>query len=401
MTGRVSQIRLADRIGRVAESLTLAVTARALELKRQGIDVVGFGAGEPDFPTPAHVIEAATQFLAKGQVKYTASSGTPELKSAILHRLSEDHDLTYDAGNVLVSCGGKHALYLALQALCQKGDEVVIIAPYWVSYPEMVRLADAEPVIVSTSPAQDFTPDLSDIEAAITDSTRVIILNSPGNPTGAVYDRATLEGIARLAEKHDLVVFSDEIYEKLVYGDTEHVCFPTLPDMKDRTILFQGVSKAYSMTGWRIGWSVGPKDIISAMSKLQGQMTSNPASPSQVAAVAALTGPQEVVGTMREEFDARRRLIVDGLRALPGVTCPEPRGAFYVLPDVSGLYGQNLGGHEINGSLSFSAACLETANVALVAGVAFGDDRCVRLSYAVSREAIQKGLDRLRKLIEG
>ncbi len=402
MTGRVMTQRLTDRTRRVAESLTLAVTARALELKRQGIDVISFGAGEPDFPTPPHVIEAVTAFLAKGQVKYTAASGTPELKNAILQRAATDDGLSqYEPGNVLVSCGGKHSLYLALQALCEAGDEVLILAPYWVSYPDMAQLADAKPVIVETSPSDGFRPDLERLEAAITERTRVLILNSPGNPTGAVYDRTTLEGIARLAEQHDLIVFSDEIYAKLVYGDAQHTCFPTLPGMQERTLLFEGVSKAYSMTGWRIGWTLGPKPIIQAMAKIQGQMTSNPATPSQVAAVAALNGSQDVVEDMRTEFDARRQIIVDGLRSLPGVSCPEPQGAFYVLPDVSKLYGKTLGGHAVTDSLTFSAACLESANVALVAGIAFGDDRCVRLSYANSREQIQEGLARLKKLIEG
>jgi len=396
--------KLADRIGRVGESVTLAVTAKARAMQAQGVDVVAFAAGEPDFDTPEHVREAGKAAIDAGQTRYTPASGTPALKKAIAGKLKRDNGLEYDpATEILVSCGAKHVIYNLVQALCEEGDEVVIPAPYWVSYPEMARLAGAEPVFPQASSAQDFKLTPEQLAGAVTAKTKAVILNSPSNPTGAVYSPAELKALAAVLVGRDVWVISDEIYEKLVYDGAEHASIARLePRLKGRTLVVNGHSKSYAMTGWRIGYAAGPAAVIKAAGSLQSHSTSGPAAMCQAAALAALTekdGGAAELEAMRAEFQARRDLIVERLGAIKGISCVKPRGAFYVFPDVSGCYGRKIGEVRVDGSLSFAQACLETAHVALVPGVAFGADNCVRMSFATGTELINKGLDRLAKLL--
>jgi len=398
--------RLARRAGRIAESVTLAVDAKAKQLIAEGADVVSFGAGEPDFDTPAYVREAGKAAIDKGLTRYTPASGTLELKRAIAAKLKRDNRLDYDpAREVLVSCGAKHVLYNLIQVLCNPGDEVLIPAPYWVSYPEMVRVADGRPVMPLAGAEQGFKLAAAEWAKAMTRKTKAVILNSPANPTGAVYSPAELRELAAVLVERDVWVIADEIYEKLVYGPARHESLAALePRLKDRTLVVNGHSKSYAMTGWRIGYAAGPAAVIAAAGNLQSHSTSNPASMCQAAAVAALAledGGAAGIEAMRREFEVRRDLIVGRLNRLPGVKCVRPDGAFYVFPDVSACYGKLLAGVKVADSLSFASVCLERAHVALVPGVAFGDDRCVRLSFAASQAKINAGLDRLEKLLAG
>ncbi|MSP15862.1 MAG: pyridoxal phosphate-dependent aminotransferase [Myxococcales bacterium] len=389
--------RISRRLADIKPSITLAVTARAARLRADGIDVIGFGAGEPDFDTPEHIKDAARRALAAGETKYTHVAGTLALRQAICNELSSAHGLSFGPDAVLVSAGAKHSLYNLFMALLDPGDEVVIPAPYWVSYPDMVKLAGGTPVIAPTRVEEGFLLSPAALAAAITPRTRAIVLNSPSNPTGAAYDRAALEALRPLIEERELVVVSDDIYRRLVYGDFRFVQPATLsPKMASLTVVVDGWSKAYAMTGWRLGFAAGPKRLIDAMSTLQGQSTSNVTSIAQAAAIAALTGPTECLDEMRHEFDRRRQVIVPRLRAIPGVTCFEPQGAFYAFPDLSAYLGRRApGGQAIVDDVALCDYLLDVGRVAVVPGSGFGAPGFVRLSYATSMAAITRGVDRL------
>jgi aspartate aminotransferase len=365
-------------------------------MKAEGIDVVSFGAGEPDFDTPQNVKDAAIKALQAGMTKYTPTSGTPELKKAICDKLKRDNGLEYAPSQIIVSIGAKHSLYNVMLAICDPGDEVIIPAPYWVSYPEMVKLADGVPVYVQTNESTGFRMTPEKLQAAITSETKALVLNSPSNPTGAIYEPAAIAEIARIAVEKGIYVIADEIYEKLVYGNNKMVSIASLgDDIKRLTITVNGLSKSHSMTGWRVGYAAAEQDIISGMSRIQDHSTSNPVSFVQAGAVEALCGPQDAVETMRQAFDERRRVIVDGLNAIPGVVCPNPGGAFYVFPNVSAYYGKSFDGREISGSDSFGEFLLNEAKVAVIPGSGFGADSNIRLSYATSMENIKKGIARI------
>lgn len=391
---------LAERVKKIKPSPTLAMDAKAKALKAQGLDIVNFGVGEPDFDTPEHVKEAAIKAIRDGFTKYTPVGGIDELKEAIVQKFKKDNNLEYTKEDILVSCGAKHSLYNIAQALYGPGDEVIIPSPYWVSYPDQVLLNDATPVFLKTYEEDSFMlrPDV--LESKITKKTKAIILNSPSNPTGLTYDKKTLQAIAEIALKHNVYIISDEIYEKLVYDGTEFISIASLDkDIKDKTIVVNGLSKSHAMTGWRIGYAAGPKDIIKAMTNIQSQSTSNPTSIAQKAAVAALTGPQDFISVMHAEFDKRRKFLVEGLNSIEGVRCLKPTGAFYAFPNISKLYGKKTGARQINSSLDMAMYLLEDANVALVHGEAFGDDNYIRISYATSMENINKGLERIREAV--
>ena len=387
---------LARRLATLAPSATLAVQAKAKELKRQGIDVISFGAGEPDFDTPPRVKRAAAQAMERGQTKYTEVGGIAELRAAVCAKLRRDNGLEYEPADVVVSCGAKHTLYNVFVALLDPGDEVIVPSPYWVSYPEQARLLDGVPVPVATREATGFDLDPDAIAAAVTAKTKLVVLNSPNNPTGAVFSPATLEAVARLAVERNLWVISDECYEALTF-EGRHVSIASFgPEIKARTVVVNTCSKAYAMTGWRIGFAAGPRAIIRAMTDVQSQVTSNPSSIAQWAAVEALTGRQDEVAKMAGEFDRRRRLVVDGLNALPGVRCVMPKGAFYAFANVSGLFGKHRpGGAPLGGSTDVAGFLLDEARVAVVPGADFGSDAHIRMSYATSAALITEGLARM------
>jgi aspartate aminotransferase len=393
-------IRLASRLSKIKPSMTLAVTAKAAHLSRQGIDVIGYGAGEPDFDTPEHIKDAAKRALDSGATKYTDVGGTPELRKAAAEWLGKAHNLQLAAENILVSCGAKHSLYNLFQALLDEGDEVIISAPYWVSYPEHVTMAGGKPVIIETTPETGFLFSGAQLDAACTSRTRAVILVSPSNPTGAVADKKNLEEIAEVCVKRNLLVVSDDIYRSLVYGG-QYTSIATLgKEIRERTILIDGVSKTYAMTGWRIGFCAAPPELIKGMAVMQGQSTSNPAAVSQAAALAAITGPQECVEAMRREFDKRRMVMVEKLRAMPGVKCVEPRGAFYAFPDLRGCLGKHVpGGGIVDDDLALAEYLIEKARVAIVPGSGFGAPGFARLSYATSMEKIETGLGRMHKAL--
>lgn len=393
-------MKLSLRAERLKPSATLTITAKAKELKSQGVDVVGFGAGEPDFDSPEHVKERAIKAIRDGFTKYTAVGGMDELKEAILQRLREDHGLEYEKSEIIVSTGAKHSLYNITQVLIDSGDEVIIPAPYWVSYPEQVRLAEGTPVILDTREEDGFKIDPDELKKHINPDTKALILNYPSNPTGATYSEDELRAIVEVAMDAGLIIISDEIYEKILYNGLKHTPVASLgEDVKKSTILVNGVSKTYSMTGWRIGYAAGDKDVISAMSKLQGQSTSNPTSISQWAALAAFSGPHDEIVRRTGEFERRKNYIVDRLNAVPGIHCMSPQGAFYVFPNVSGYFGRRYDGKEIKDSLDFTEYILLEAKVAVVPGVAFGSDDHVRISYATSMDEIVKGMDRIEEAL--
>jgi len=396
-------MKLAKRLDGVKPSPTLAITARARALQAKGIDVVGFGAGEPDFDTPRAIKEAAKRAIDAGFTKYTASAGIVELREAIANRVREDHGVSYEPGEVLVSCGGKHALYNLFQALLDPGDEVVIFTPYWVSYADMVRVAGGVPVLVETTIDDGFDPNPDAIRRAFSERTRAVVLNSPSNPTGAMLSRRTLETVIALAKGRNVLLVSDDIYDKLVYrGKFENV-LDLDPSLKSQVALVNGASKTFSMTGWRIGWTAGPQPLIASMGKLQDNSTSNPNSIAQKAALAALTLP-EIEGeleAMRRTFDERRKHIVARLNAIPGIRCFDPAGAFYAFPDVRALLGRRAPGglHAMATDEKLAEVLLEQYLVAAVPGSAFGAPGHLRLSFATSMEQIDKGLDRIEKMV--
>jgi aspartate aminotransferase len=384
-----------------APSPTLAITARANQLKADGHDILAFGAGEPDFDTPEHIKQAAIDALDAGKTKYTPSAGIPELKSAIIEKLKRDSGLEYKPGEVIVSCGGKHTLYNLFQAIIDEGDEVIIPAPYWVSYPEQVKLAQGTPVIVETSDRTGFAPTPEQLAWAVTPKTRAVVLNSPSNPTGAMWPRATIEAAATLCIEKGLWLISDEIYEKIVYPGNEFLSPASLsPEVKARTFTVNGMSKAYSMTGWRLGYVAGDATVVAAMNRIQDQSTSNPTSIAQWAGVEALNGPQGFLSEWVTEFDGRRRVIVAGLNQIAGLTCRLPEGAFYVFPNISGLIGKTTpDGKTITDGDDFAAYLLESAQVAVVPGSGFGAPEYVRLSYATSLATIERGLVRIAEAV--
>jgi len=396
----LNRMKVSERAQAIPPSATLAVTSRAKELKAQGVDIVDFGAGEPDFDTPDFIKEAAIKALLAGKTKYTAESGIIELRTAIAAKLEKENGLKYTPEQVIVNIGGKHSVYEAMQATLDPGDEVILPVPYWVTYPETIKLAGAIPRIVQTDKKNSFKVTPAQLKKAITKKTSMLVLNSPSNPGGFTYAPEELKAIAKVLEGTQVMVLSDEIYEKLIYGDTKFVSFASLSkDSYDRTLTLNGLSKTYSMTGWRLGYVAGPLEVIKAMGRLQSHMTSNAVTFAQYAAVAALTDPAagETVEKMRAEFERRGEYMVQRLNNIEGVECSEPTGAFYCFPDVSSYYDRTINGAEIGGSMDFAKALLEQANVALVPGLPFGCDGNVRLSFARSIKQITKGLDQLQE----
>ncbi len=393
---------LSARVKGISPSPTLTIDAKTKQMIQEGRDVLNFSAGEPDFDTPVHVKAAAIEAINQGYTKYTPAAGALDLRQAICDKLRRDNGLEYQPNQIVVSNGGKHSLFNVYQTLCDPGDEVILQAPYWVSYPEMIRLVGAVPVIINSTAEQGFKLTPAQIEERLTPRTRAITLNSPSNPTGAVYTPAELEAIARLAVKHDLYIISDEIYEKMVYDGVEQRSIASFgPEVKARTITVNGMSKAFAMTGWRIGYTATEKYIADAMAALQGQTTSNPSSISQKASVAGLHGPADFINRMVGEFKRRRDYIVSRLEALPGIKVNVPKGAFYVFPNVSGLFGKTIRGRKIDSSDTLCQVLLEEALVAVVPGTGFGAPEHVRLSYATSMEKIKSGMDRLGAALAG
>jgi len=394
-------MKLSKRVSSIKPSPTLEISERAAAMKAEGIDIIGFGAGEPDFDTPEHIKKAAIDALKKGYTKYTPVSGINALKDAIIAKLQRDNRLAYNREEVIVSCGAKHTLYNIAQAMFEEGMEVIIPAPYWVSYPDIVLLAGGTPVFVDTTEEEGFLLSAEKFERAITKRTRALILNYPSNPTGATYDLDTLEEIARVAVKHNIFIISDEIYEKILYTDIHHVSIASLNEkIKELTIVVNGLSKSYSMTGWRLGYAAGQKEIISAMNNIQSQSTSNPTSFAQYGGVDALNGSQDEVIKMRDEFKNRRDYIVRRLKMMRGVSCFNPAGAFYVFPKISFYYGKSFKGHTIKNSLDMSDYLLREGRVSVVLGAAFGADEYLRLSYATSMKNIEGGLSRIEEALE-
>ena len=393
-------MELSRQVMSIQPSPTLAVSAKAAELRAQGVDVISFGGGEPDFDTPQHICQAAVQAIQEGFTRYTAADGIPELKQAVVDKFKRDNGLDYTLDQVMINVGAKHSGYLVLQALLNPGDQVIVPAPYWVSYPSMVILAGGEPVIVSTRQADGFKLKPGQLQQAITERTRALILNSPNNPIGCVYSRQELKELAEICVRRGVLIISDEIYETCVFDGERHVATASLsPEIYEHTVTINGVSKAYAMTGWRIGYMAGPKELVRACAKIQSQSTSNPCSIAQKAALAALTGPQDQVAEMTASYQKRRDYIVGRLTKLPGVSCNLPKGAFYAFPDMSAYYGKKAGERLIQGSVDLSAYLLEEAHVATVPGAAFGEDRCVRFSFVTAPDLIEKGMDRLEKAL--
>ncbi|MEO5753855.1 MAG: pyridoxal phosphate-dependent aminotransferase [Chthoniobacterales bacterium] len=381
-------MEISTRAAQLTPSLTLSIDSKAKAMKLEGLDICGFGAGEPDFDTPEHIKEAAIAALQQGFTKYTPSSGLPELRQAISEKFANDNGLEYRPSQVIVSNGAKHSCYNAILATCEPGDEVIIPSPYWVSYPDMVRLAGAEPVIVPTNERNGWKMTAEEFENAMTPRTKMVIMNSPGNPSGSVYSREELEAIVEVAAEEDIYILSDEIYEKLVYDGVKHVSIASLSKQAyDLTITVNGFSKSYAMTGWRLGYMGAPEAIAKAVDSIQSHSTSNPCSFAQKGAVAALKGDQQPLSDMHDEFDMRRNYMYDRIAKIANITAVKPLGAFYVLVNISqlGLTSQN-----------FADRLLSKANVAVVPGAAFGDDRTIRLSYATSIDVIKKGLDRFQ-----
>jgi aspartate aminotransferase len=394
-------MKLAARVNKITPSPTLAMTATAKAMAAQGIDVVDFSSGEPDFDTPEPVKAAAEAAIRAGFTKYTPSSGTDELRQAIIEKFQSEFGLRYEKSQILVSCGAKHSLYNLAQAYLEAGDEVIIAAPYWVSYVDQALLNDATPVFLRTSENDGYAIDVDDLQRSITPRTKAIVINSPCNPTGATYDRNTLQSIAEMAVRHGILIISDEIYEKIVYDGVTHVSIASLgPEVAAQTVVINGVSKAYAMTGWRIGYAAGPKEILTAMANIQSQSTSNPCSISQKAAVAALTLGASFTEKMVMEFDRRRRAMIDRLNRISGVTCRMPTGAFYAFPNVAGVLGKRGPDGPIHSPQALADYLLKHAHVAVVPGEPFGSNEHIRLSYATGMDTINRGLDRLAEAVQ-
>jgi len=396
-------IKLSNRIQQVKPSATLAITAKAAELRATGRNIISLSVGEPDFDTPRAACEAGKKAIDEGFTRYTAVPGIPELRQVIAEKFKRDNGLDYEAGDILVSTGGKQCIFNMLQAMIDSGDEVVIPAPYWVSYPDMVLLACGAPVIVDTTADNNFKLSADQLEAAITQKTRLLILNSPSNPTGMAYTHDDLAALGEVIRKHpDVAVATDDMYEKILFDGMKFTTFAQVnPDLKDRTITLNGVSKAYCMTGWRIGFCAGPAHLIKAMAKIQGQSTSNPSSISQKAALAALTGPTDALEDMVHTYQTRREWLVAAINAIPGMRCIKPDGAFYVFPSVSGWIGkQTADGNELTDDVAVCEWLLEKTGVALVPGTAFGSPGHIRFSYAVSQDTLEDAVGRIARAAE-
>ncbi len=393
--------RVSQRIGAIAESATLAVDAKAKALKAAGRPVIGFGAGEPDFPTPSYIVDAAIKACSEPAMhRYTPAAGLPALREAIATKTARDSGFTCDASQVLVTNGGKQALYNAFATLLDPGDEVILQAPYWTTYPESIQLAGGVPVVVMTDETSGYLASVEQLEAARTERTKVLVFVSPSNPTGAVYPPALVKAIGEWAVEHGIWVVTDEIYEHLIYGDAEFSSMPTLvPELANQCVIVNGVAKTYAMTGWRVGWMIGPNDVIKAATNLQSHATSNVANVSQAAAIAAVSGDLSAVDDMKIAFDRRRQLIVSMLNDIPGVTCPEPFGAFYAYPSVKELLGKDIAGHVAHTSQELSALLLDEVEVAVVPGEAFGTPGFLRLSYALSDNDLTEGVSRMAKFL--
>lgn len=389
-------VKLAHRVQTLTPSTTLAITAKANELKAQGVDLIGLGAGEPDYNTPDNILKAAYQSMLDGKTKYTPAGGLPALKEAIIEKLKRDQQLEYTPKEVMVGIGAKHVLYTLFQVLLDKGDEVIIPIPYWVSYPEQVKLAEGVPVYIEATASQNYKISAKQLREAITDRTKAVIINSPSNPTGMIYTKEELQELAEVCREKDILIVSDEIYEKLIYGKAEHVSTATLSeDAKQRTIIINGVSKSHSMTGWRIGYAAGDAELIAAMTNLASHSTSNPTTTSQYAAIEAYNGPQDAVEEMRNAFESRLETIYPKLEAIPGFNVIRPQGAFYLLPDVSEA-AEKTGYASVD---AFVEALLTDANVAVIPGSGFGAPSTIRLSYATSLEALDEAVERIGKFV--
>lgn len=391
---------LSKKVANAEASQTLALTALAKKLKSEGIDVVSLTAGEPDFPTPPHIKDAAIRAIEENFTKYTINAGIPELRSAIVEKLKRDNNIHVDVSQVLVSNGAKHSIYNALQAICNKGDEVIIPAPYWVSYPEMVKLVDGVPVILKTTEKTDFKISPAQLKKAITTKTKALILCSPSNPTGSVYTPDELKAIAEVIKESGIYVIADEIYEKVIYDEAVHFSLGSIPAIKDLVITVNGVSKAYSMTGWRIGFLAGPKPIVEAAEKVQSQVTSGPNSIAQKAAHAAFIGSDDEVKKMTAEFKRRRDYIHSALIAIPGITSTKPEGAFYLFPNMSSFYGKSYNGVKIKNSDDMAQYLISEAQVVTVPGSGFGANNNIRLSYACSMKDLEKAVSRMKSALE-
>ena len=386
---------LSKRFSQISESQTVALTSLMNQMKRKGIDVVGLGAGEPDFDTPDHIKEAAIQSIKDGFTKYTAADGIPELKESICDLIKEEHGAEYSPGEVVVTVGAKHAVYQGILAVCDPGDEVILPAPYWVSYPEQIKLAGATPKVIETSDETNFKISPEQLKDAITDKTRLLILNSPSNPSGSVYTKEEIDRLVEVIKESGIYVMSDEIYDKIIYDDLEFVSLTSYPEIREQLLLVNGVSKSFAMTGWRIGYLACPKEIATAIKRYQGHSTSNPTSISQKAAVAAIQGQKEFIKDMLKAFTERRDYVYRRLNAIPGVKCVKPQGAFYAFPNISYYFGKSYKGTEVNSSPELCQHLLQNFNVAIVPGSAFGMDTNVRLSFATSMQVLEKALDRI------
>ena len=394
-------MNLSNKAKQINPSITLEITAKAKELKESGVNVVSFGAGEPDFNTPDNIIKAAIIAMEEGKTKYTPTSGILDLRKAICSKLENDNSLLYNPNQIVVSTGAKQSLANAFLAILNKGDEVIIPVPYWVSYPELVKLADGVPVFVNTLKENDYKYTIDDLKQVVTNKTKAILINSPNNPTGSVYSREELLEIAEFAKEYNLIIISDEIYEKLIYDNKEIVSIASLSeDSYNRTIVINGLSKSYAMAGWRIGYSASSVEIAKLMSSIQSHVTSNINSISQYAAIEALTGPQDSIKSMIKEFEKRRNYMIDRINKIEGVSYIKPSGAFYIMVYVGDFYGKNIAGDTINSSLDFSKSILEEEKVAVIPGIAFGLDGYIRLSYATSMDIIEEGLDRLERYLK-
>ena len=396
-------MKFSERILEVNPSMTLAIDAKAKEMKARGEDVIGFGAGEPDFNTPERIKQAGIRAIENNETRYTPVGGSNLLKEAIITKLERDNGLVYEKNQILASCGAKHSFYNLAQVLWQAGDEVIIPAPYWVSFPEIVTLAGARPLIIHAGAEQDFKITPEQIDEAVTPNTKAIMINSPSNPTGSAYDQGEMEKLAECALRHGLLIISDEIYEQIVFDGFQHTSIASISkEVQKQCVVINGVSKSYAMTGWRIGYiAAGDPEIVKQVGKLQGQSTSNPCAVSQAASIEALAGPLDEVREMVREFEHRRNIIVDRLTQIPGVSCNKPTGSFYSFPDFSGIYGKkDMNGKVLKGSLDLTEYLLSAEKVAIVPGIAFGADAHARLSFATSMEKIEEGTHRIKQAIE-
>jgi len=385
----------------IEPSITLEITAKAKTMKDKGIDVISFSVGEPDFNTPENIQEEGIRAIKTGLTKYTPASGIMELKKAICTKFKNDNNIDYNPNNIIISNGGKHSIYNAFMAILNPGDEVIIGVPYWVSYPELVNIAGGVPVYIETKESNDFKYNVKDLELVKTERTKAIILNSPSNPTGAIYDEDELKAIAKWAVENNIFVLSDELYEKLIYDGSKHISIASFnDDIKNLTIVINGMSKAYAMTGWRIGFAAAHESIIKIMGNIQSHTTSNPSSIAQYASVVGLEGDQSSIEAMKIQFDKRRLFMVETINSIEGLSCSTPKGAFYIMVNFTKLKGKTIQGLKIDSSLDFANLLLEKGNVAVVPGIAFGDDNYVRLSYATSIEIIKEGLKRIKTTVE-